>query len=100
MFKRDDYGLKRAKKEQAYMLIVTCDGKIAGYYKYSTDVRIFDTRYFASVKSRMLFMNISEYEWMTDETRDRTVTTAADLRDKIEWTQKGFKIDGKHYKFK
>lgn len=96
MFKRDNYGLKQAKREQAYMLIVSVDGKIAGYYKYSTDVRIFDTRHFASLQKRMLMMNINEYEWMTDETRETKITTAADLYDKIQWTSKGFKIDGEN----
>ena len=96
MFKRDDYGLKQAKREQAYMLIVSVDGKIAAYYKHSTDVRIFNTRYFTSCKSRMLMMSVDEYEWMTDETRETKITTAADLYDKIEWTSKGFKIDGEN----
>lgn len=96
MFKRDDYGLKRAKRDNAYMLVVSLDGKIAGYYKYSIGVRVFNTRYFASLKKRMLMMNINEYEWMTDETRETKITTAADLYDKIEWTSKGFKIEGEN----
>jgi hypothetical protein len=44
----------------------------------------------------MLMMNINEYEWMTDETRETKITTAADLYDKIQWTSKGFKIDGEN----
>jgi len=44
--------------------------------------------------------SVKEYEWMTDETRETKVTTAADLYDKTEWTRKGFKIDGNRYPIK
>lgn len=90
MFKRDEKGLKIAKQNRAlYVAFSAKTGKIAFIKTPSTQCKMLD-------KSITDFITLTlwDYEWMTDETRDRTVTTAADLYDKVKWTSKGFKIDG------
>jgi len=90
MFKRDDNGLKMAKRDNAHFVCAKLEtGKIIGYFSY-----ISNPRWIGGKLEGTETFTIDEYEWMTDETRDRTVTTAADLYGKIEWTGKGFKIDG------
>lgn len=90
MFKRDDYSLKMAKRDNANFVCVKLEtGKIIGYFSY-----ISNARWLGGELNGTEVFTVKEYEYMTDETRDRTVTTAADLYDKVEWTSNGFKIDG------
>lgn len=92
MFKRDEKGLKIAKQNRAlYVAFSAKTGKIAFIKTPSTQCKMLD-------KSITDFITLPlwDYEWMTDETRDRTVTTAADLYDKVKWTSKGFKIDAEN----
>lgn len=96
MFKRDETGLKMAKRDNAkFVCAKLSTGRILGYFSY-----ISNARWLGGGLEGTENFTIEEYEWMTDETRDRTVTTGADLADKIEWTKQGFKIDGECYKFK
>lgn len=90
MFKRDDNGLKTAKRNNArYVCAKLETGKIIGCFSY-----ISNAIWIGGKLEGIETFTIEEYEWLTDETRYRTVTTAGDLYDKIEWTSKGFKIDG------
>jgi len=90
MFKRDETGLKMAKRDNAkFVCAKLSTGRILGYFSY-----INNARWLGGELEGTETFTIDEYEWMTDETRDRTVTTAADLYDKVKWTSKGFKIDG------
>lgn len=92
MFKRDENGLKMAKRDNAnYVCALLKTGRILGYFSYISNAK-WTNRYFEKTE----VFTIKEYEYMTDETRDRKVTTAADLYDKVEWTSKGFKIDGEN----
>jgi hypothetical protein len=92
MFKRDDYSLKMAKRDNANFVCVKLEtGKIIGYFSY-----ISNARWLGGELNGTEVFTVKEYEYMTDETRDRTVTTAADLYDKVEWTSNGFKIDGEN----
>lgn len=93
MLKRDEETLSFVKRYDVRELFVnTLTGKIVGIDLY-TSMKFFE-RYVDF--SHITTFKIEEYEWLTDETRDRKVTTAADLYDKIEWTSKGFKIDGEN----
>jgi hypothetical protein len=92
MFKRDENGLKMAKRDNANYVCASLEtGKIIGYFSY-----ISNARWIGVELNGTEVFTIKEYEYMTDDTRDRTVTTAADLYDKVEWTSKGFKIDGEN----
>jgi hypothetical protein len=92
MFKRDENGLKMAKRDNANYVCASLEtGKIIGYFSY-----ISNARWIGGELNGTEVFTIKEYEYMTDDTRDRTVTTAADLYDKVEWTSKGFKIDGEN----
>lgn len=96
MFKRDENGLKMAKRDNAKFVCAKLDtGAIVGYFSYMSNARWLG----GELEGTDIF-TVEEYEWMTDETRDRTVVTGADLADKVEWTKKGFRINGKCYKFK
>lgn len=95
MFKRDEKGFKIAKQNRAlYVAFSEKTGKIAFFKTSSTKCRILDNRI-----SDFITLPLWDYEWLTDEKRDRTVTTAADLYDHIEWTKSGFLIDGHRMKF-
>jgi hypothetical protein len=92
MFKRDENGLKMAKRDNANYVCASLEtGKIIGYFSY-----ISNARWIGVELNGTEVFTIKEYEYMTDDTRDRTVTTSADLYDKVEWTSKGFKIDGEN----
>lgn len=92
MFKRDENGLKMAKRDNARYVCASLEtGKILGYFSY-----ISNPKWTNSDFEKTDVFSVKEYEWMTDETRDRKVTTAADLYDKVEWTSKGFKIGGEN----
>lgn len=96
MFARDENGLLTAEKNNAYELFVcTVSGKIVGYTSCSS------TKWLKKVIDfgKTITLTVDEYKFMTDEMRDRTVTTAADLYDRIEWTQSGFLIDGHRMKY-
>lgn len=96
MFRRDEKRLQIAEKYGAHELYVSTDtGRVLGYVTCSS------TKWFKRVIdfAFAVTLTIEEYLWMTDETRDRTVTTAADLYDRIEWTQSGFLIDGHRMKY-
>ena len=96
MFKRDENGLKMAKRDNAKFVCAKLDtGSIIGYFSFMSNAR-----WLGGELGGTDIFTVKEYEWMTDTTRDRTVVTGADLADKIEWTHKGFKIDGKRYPIK
>lgn len=92
MFKRDERGYKIAKQNRAfYVTFSASTGKIAFFSTIHTKCKVINRRI-----RDYITLPFYQYEWLTDETRDRTVTTAADLYDRIEWTSKGFKIDGEN----
>ena len=89
--KRDKDRYEFAKDAGAvYLYVCSKTGTIIGHTKYSEDPYHPQGTHWDDFEK----MTIDEYEWMTDETRDRTVTTAADLYDSVEWTNKGFVING------
>ena len=93
MLKRDEKRLRLASKYDVRELFVNTEtGRIVGMNIYKS-MKFFDR---VVDFSHVITLTVEEYKWMTDEMRDRTVTTAADLYDKVEWTSKGFKIDGEN----
>lgn len=90
MFERDENGLNAAKKDRAnFVCAKLSSGKIVGYFSY-----IRNARWIGGNLEGTETFSIDEYEWLTDKTRDRKVTTAADLYDKVSWTKSGFKVGG------
>lgn len=96
MFKRDETGLKNAKKNNAnFVCAKLSTGAIIGYFSYERNAR----RLVEKHEGAETF-TVEEYEWLTDDQRETKVVTGADLADKIKWTRSGFEIDGKKYKTK
>ena len=97
MLKRDEKRLRLASKYDVLELFVNTEtGRIVGMNIY-TSMKFFDM---VVDFSHVITLTIEEYKWMTDETRSRTVTTAADLYDKVEWTSGGFVIGGYKIKYR
>ena len=92
MLERDEKMLERAKLNgMRYVYFIPETGVIVGKTKHSRDPAPCHEGYDGKYEK----MTIEEYEWLTDKTRVTKVVTAADLYDKVKWTNKGFVVDGK-----
>lgn len=84
---RDERGLKRCAASRTLLVDTRTGAVVSGVFcPFATEC--------TSIGKHLIAISREAYLWITDETRDRNVVTAADLYDTVRWTKDGITIGG------